>query len=615
MDIEGLLKSGELKRRCSEVIRCKCTTCGEMYSPEEWEEGKGCQACGGDTCIATCGKCSGAFEKAPTGASHKCLSIAQYQATNLVAFAKSIEHPSPVRGGGDDKEKGRGPKSPPPPSPKPAPEEDWDRIGWDSEGEDPLYTAALEIVLKTRRPSISLVQRHLRIGYNRASRLIEKMEKMGVVSPMNDDGSRRILDGDGPDRELERDGGLAGGRTYPPKKTNPRLLQIVRLWLFICVCIMCFRFGLAYINNKSTQDVAPQEVISSQTAESSAVSDTSKHLFLGFEIIVEKSMGHLFIGKLDPKVAGLNQSVETGDMLLSVNGLEVNDINDLNSVLQSAEAHTITFKVLRGVDEFAVVIQPEFLTQEEISSREANFIKKVSLTNPSAGTPSQDQSRTNENSSSVSSSEDNVDYQALLKKGNCLLCHALAKRQIGPSFTEIATRYRGRADVSEMLVQKVRKGGKGNWGNETMFPTGSKITDQEISLMVEYILNLVSPNAPSDSVVPTKVKVSSSAEFSQDKFLLELLSGGAQNKYAGKTISIKGVSMVTGGDFPLAVTIEKKFNGRESVYFYSAWCINVIGISPKNGEHISISGKFLNFASSEADNDVSFNLADCKASD
>jgi S-DNA-T family DNA segregation ATPase FtsK/SpoIIIE len=58
---------------------------------------------------------------------------------------------------------------------------------------DPLYDQAVEIVLKTRRPSISLVQRHLRIGYNRAARLIEAMEKAGLVSPMQGNGNREVL--------------------------------------------------------------------------------------------------------------------------------------------------------------------------------------------------------------------------------------------------------------------------------------------------------------------------------------------------------------------------------------------------------------------------------------
>lgn len=58
---------------------------------------------------------------------------------------------------------------------------------------DPLYDQAVEIVLKHRRASISLVQRHLRIGYNRAARLLEQMEQSGLVSTMTSNGNREIL--------------------------------------------------------------------------------------------------------------------------------------------------------------------------------------------------------------------------------------------------------------------------------------------------------------------------------------------------------------------------------------------------------------------------------------
>ncbi len=58
---------------------------------------------------------------------------------------------------------------------------------------DPLYDQAVEIVLKNRRASISLVQRHLRIGYNRAARLLEDMERAGMVSAMQSNGNRDIL--------------------------------------------------------------------------------------------------------------------------------------------------------------------------------------------------------------------------------------------------------------------------------------------------------------------------------------------------------------------------------------------------------------------------------------
>ncbi len=64
--------------------------------------------------------------------------------------------------------------------------------GGDAES-DPLYDQAVAVVLKTRRPSISLVQRHLRIGYNRAARMIEQMERSGLVSAMQSNGNREVL--------------------------------------------------------------------------------------------------------------------------------------------------------------------------------------------------------------------------------------------------------------------------------------------------------------------------------------------------------------------------------------------------------------------------------------
>ena len=58
---------------------------------------------------------------------------------------------------------------------------------------DPLYDQAVEIVIKNRRASISLVQRHLRIGYNRAARLVEQMEAAGIVSAMQSNGNREVI--------------------------------------------------------------------------------------------------------------------------------------------------------------------------------------------------------------------------------------------------------------------------------------------------------------------------------------------------------------------------------------------------------------------------------------
>ena len=62
-----------------------------------------------------------------------------------------------------------------------------------AEQDDSLYDEAVEFVIQSRRASISSVQRKLRIGYNRAARLIEAMEEAGVVTPMNSNGNREVL--------------------------------------------------------------------------------------------------------------------------------------------------------------------------------------------------------------------------------------------------------------------------------------------------------------------------------------------------------------------------------------------------------------------------------------
>ncbi|RZL11075.1 MAG: DNA translocase FtsK [Rubrivivax sp.] len=83
--------------------------------------------------------------------------------------------------------------------------------GGDGES-DPMYDQAVAIVLQHRKASISLVQRHLRIGYNRAARLLEQMEKSGLVSNMSTNGNRELLI---PNRAGDGGGAAAGGGAAP----------------------------------------------------------------------------------------------------------------------------------------------------------------------------------------------------------------------------------------------------------------------------------------------------------------------------------------------------------------------------------------------------------------
>ncbi|HEY0954152.1 MAG TPA: c-type cytochrome [Roseateles sp.] len=76
-----------------------------------------------------------------------------------------------------------------------------------------------------------------------------------------------------------------------------------------------------------------------------------------------------------------------------------------------------------------------------------------------------------------------------LSKAGCLACHAQDKKVLGPSFKDIAAKYRGQKDAAAQLTDKVRKGGKGNWGPIPMPPSGpDKLSDAELRTAVEFIL-------------------------------------------------------------------------------------------------------------------------------
>ena len=82
-----------------------------------------------------------------------------------------------------------------------------------------------------------------------------------------------------------------------------------------------------------------------------------------------------------------------------------------------------------------------------------------------------------------------ADGDAALSKGGCMACHNKDKKLVGPSFKDIAAKYKGQADAPTKLAEKVRKGGAGTFGPIPMSPNGpDKINDADLKAAIETIL-------------------------------------------------------------------------------------------------------------------------------
>ncbi|MEO8123630.1 MAG: c-type cytochrome [Burkholderiales bacterium] len=78
-----------------------------------------------------------------------------------------------------------------------------------------------------------------------------------------------------------------------------------------------------------------------------------------------------------------------------------------------------------------------------------------------------------------------------MKKAGCLACHSDDKKIVGPSYKDVAAKYKGQPDAVAKLTEKVRKGGSGVWGPVPMSPNPvSKISDADLKTAIEYILSL-----------------------------------------------------------------------------------------------------------------------------
>ncbi len=78
----------------------------------------------------------------------------------------------------------------------------------------------------------------------------------------------------------------------------------------------------------------------------------------------------------------------------------------------------------------------------------------------------------------------------LAKKSGCLACHGIEKKIVGPSWKDVAAKYKGDAGARDLLIGKVKKGGKGTWGPAPMPPYSPRVSDANIEKLVDFIIGL-----------------------------------------------------------------------------------------------------------------------------
>jgi cytochrome c len=81
-----------------------------------------------------------------------------------------------------------------------------------------------------------------------------------------------------------------------------------------------------------------------------------------------------------------------------------------------------------------------------------------------------------------------VASEALAKKHNCLACHQVDKKVVGPSYKEVAAKYAKDTGAQAKLVEKVKKGGVGAWGQVPM-PPNAAVPDADVQALVKWVLS------------------------------------------------------------------------------------------------------------------------------
>ena len=82
-----------------------------------------------------------------------------------------------------------------------------------------------------------------------------------------------------------------------------------------------------------------------------------------------------------------------------------------------------------------------------------------------------------------------ADAQQLLKEKNCLTCHQLQTKVVGPAYKDVAAKYKGRKDAEAYLVSKIKGGSTGVWGPIPMPPNGT-VNDEEAKTLAKFVLTV-----------------------------------------------------------------------------------------------------------------------------
>ena len=80
--------------------------------------------------------------------------------------------------------------------------------------------------------------------------------------------------------------------------------------------------------------------------------------------------------------------------------------------------------------------------------------------------------------------------KALTQKSGCLACHSIDKKVLGPSYKDVAAKYKGDKTAEAKLIEKVKKGGSGVWGPMPMPANSPQVKDADIKTIVQWILTL-----------------------------------------------------------------------------------------------------------------------------